>query len=97
MHGKEKLEDICLRALEMDASIRVMSCCFVAVACCSVLTASGATCVAADVAARAGFLAGAAGPERLDRWGMPARFVALDGRIAVNDAWAGMVGVSLCI
>ena len=61
------------------------------------VTASGATCVAADVAARAGFLAGAAGPERLDRWGMPARFVALDGRIAVNDAWAGMVGVSLCI
>ena len=60
------------------------------------VTASGATCVAADVAARAGFLAGAAGPDRLDRWGIPGRFVALDGAIAVNDAWAAMVGEPVC-
>jgi FAD:protein FMN transferase len=60
------------------------------------VTASGATCVAADVAARAGFLAGAAGPDRLDQWGIPGRFVALDGTIVVNEAWAGMVGVPVC-
>ena len=61
------------------------------------VTASGATCVAADVAARAGFLAGTGGPDRLDRWGIPGRFVAVDGRIVVNDAWAAMVGEPVCI
>jgi thiamine biosynthesis lipoprotein ApbE len=51
------------------------------------VTASGATCVGADVAAKAGFLLGAAGPERLDEWGVPARFVDDDGRVHENDAW----------
>jgi FAD:protein FMN transferase len=60
------------------------------------VTASGATCVAADVAARAGFLAGTAGPDRLDEWGIPGRFVAHDGTIVLNEAWAGMVGVPVC-
>jgi FAD:protein FMN transferase len=62
----------------------------------SAVTASGATCVAADVAARAGFLAGAAGPGRLDRWGIPGRFVAGDGAIVVNEAWNAMVGEPAC-
>ena len=60
------------------------------------VTASGATCVAADIAARVGFLAGAAGSDRLDRWGIPGRFVALDGAIVVNNAWATMVREPVC-
>ncbi len=51
------------------------------------VTACGATCVGADVAAKAGFLLGAAGPERLDEWGVPARFVDDDGDVRENEAW----------
>ena len=39
------------------------------------VTACGATCLAADVAAKAGFLAGDLGPSWLDARGIPARFV----------------------
>jgi thiamine biosynthesis lipoprotein len=53
------------------------------------VTASGATCLAADLAAKAGFLLGARGPERLDERGIPGRFVDLDGEIVENDTWAG--------
>jgi FAD:protein FMN transferase len=53
------------------------------------VTASGATCLAADIAAKAGFLLGDGGPEWLDARGIPGRFVALDGEIVENDAWAG--------
>jgi FAD:protein FMN transferase len=60
------------------------------------VTASGATCVAADVAARAAFLAGAGGPAWLDRRGIPGRFVAAGGTVSVNDAWAAMVGDPAC-
>jgi thiamine biosynthesis lipoprotein len=52
------------------------------------VTASGATCLAADVAAKAGFLLGDGGPEWLDARGIPGRFVAVDGEIVENDAWA---------
>jgi thiamine biosynthesis lipoprotein len=52
------------------------------------VTACGATCVAADVAAKAGFLAGEDGPAWLDVRGIPARFVTVDGRVVVNGAWA---------
>ena len=52
------------------------------------VTASGATCLAADVAAKTGFLLGYGGPEWLDTRGIPGRFVALDGEIAENAAWA---------
>jgi FAD:protein FMN transferase len=52
------------------------------------VTASGATCLAADVAAKAGFLLGAQGPEWLDGRGVPGRFVGVDGEIVENDAWA---------
>jgi thiamine biosynthesis lipoprotein len=51
------------------------------------VTASGATCLDADVAAKAGFLLGAAGPEWLDERGIPGRFVALDGDVVENEAW----------
>jgi thiamine biosynthesis lipoprotein len=52
------------------------------------VTASGRTCLAADVAAKTGFLHGDAGPERLDERGIPGRFVAVDGEIVENDTWA---------
>jgi thiamine biosynthesis lipoprotein ApbE len=53
------------------------------------VTASGATCLHADVAAKAGFLLGERGPEWLEERGIPARFVGVDGAIVENDAWAG--------
>jgi FAD:protein FMN transferase len=51
------------------------------------VTASGATCLDADVAAKAGFLLGARGPGWLDACGIPGRFLGLDGEIVENDAW----------
>jgi FAD:protein FMN transferase len=51
------------------------------------VTASGATCLAADVAAKAGFLLGESGPGWLDARGIPARFVGLDGGVVENEAW----------
>jgi FAD:protein FMN transferase len=51
------------------------------------VTASGATCLYADVAAKAGFLLGERGPEWLDMRGMPGRFIGVDGDIVENDAW----------
>ena len=55
------------------------------------VTASGATCLAADVAAKAGFLLGERGPDWLDARGIPGRFVGLDGEIVENLAWHGQV------
>ena len=52
------------------------------------VTASGATCLDADVAAKAGFLLGGGGPAWLDARGIPGRFVGLDGEIVENGAWA---------
>jgi FAD:protein FMN transferase len=53
----------------------------------TLVTACGSTCLAADVAAKAGFLAGEAGPDWLDARGIPARFVGIDGEIYTNDGW----------
>ena len=53
------------------------------------VTASGSTCLAADVAAKTGFLLGDRGPEWLDARGIPGRFVALDREIVENETWAG--------
>jgi thiamine biosynthesis lipoprotein len=53
------------------------------------VTASGATCLAADVAAKAGFLLSERGPEWLDERGIPGRFVGVDGEMVENDCWAG--------
>lgn len=52
------------------------------------VTASGAKCLGADVAAKVGFLLGKSGPEWLDRRGVPGRFVGSDGEIVENEAWA---------
>ena len=51
------------------------------------VTVAGATCLAADVAAKAAFLLGAEGPGWLDERALPGRFVGLDGAVVVNDAW----------
>ncbi len=56
------------------------------------VTASGVTCLAADVAAKAGFLLGDGGPEWLDARGIPGRFVAADAEIVENGAWAAANG-----
>jgi FAD:protein FMN transferase len=53
------------------------------------VTASGATCLGADVAAKAGFLLAERGPEWLDARGIPGRLVALGGEIVENETWAG--------
>jgi thiamine biosynthesis lipoprotein len=53
------------------------------------VTASGATCLAADVAAKAGFFLGERGPGWLDERGIPGRFVDVAGEIVENGAWAG--------
>lgn len=56
------------------------------------VTASGATCLGADVAAKTGFLLGQDGPAWLDARGIPGRFVAVDGVIVENDTWASATG-----
>ncbi len=61
------------------------------------VTASGASCLDADVAARAAMIAGADGPALLDSLGVPGRFVAHDGSATPNAAWIGMVGEPACI
>lgn len=53
----------------------------------ALVTACGATCLAADIAAKAGFLAGADGPAWLDGRGIPARFVCADGEVRTNERW----------
>jgi thiamine biosynthesis lipoprotein len=58
----------------------------------SLVTACGAMCVAADIAAKAGFLAGADGPAWLDARAIPARFLDLDGAIQTNEAWKRHMG-----
>jgi len=51
------------------------------------VTACGATCVAADVAAKSAFLLGDAGPAWLDAREIPARLRREDGTVLTNAAW----------
>jgi FAD:protein FMN transferase len=51
------------------------------------VTASGATCLDADVAAKAAFLLGERGPDWLDERGIPGRFIGVDGEIVENRQW----------
>jgi FAD:protein FMN transferase len=51
------------------------------------VTVCGATCVAADVAAKAAFLAGERGPDWLDTRRLPGRFVDHEGQVVVNQSW----------
>jgi thiamine biosynthesis lipoprotein ApbE len=56
------------------------------------VTVCGATCLGADLGAKAGFLLGERGPARLNEWGLSARFVALDGEVVTNAAWLRQAG-----
>ena len=56
------------------------------------VTACGATCAAADVAAKAAFLLGHDGPDWLDRHGIPGRFVRRDGSAVGNARWRQTAG-----
>jgi thiamine biosynthesis lipoprotein len=61
------------------------------------VTACGASCLAADIAAKAGFLLAEHGPAWLDRRGIPARFLSATGEVALNDAWQrSMSGALAC-
>jgi len=51
------------------------------------VTACGATCVAADVAAKAGFLLGDHGPTWLEARGIPSRFLREDGTVRTTVVW----------
>ena len=51
------------------------------------VTVCAATCVGADIAAKAAFLLGPAGPAWLDARGLPGRFRTADGRVLVNGSW----------
>lgn len=53
------------------------------------VTACGATCLDADVAAKAAFLLGERGLSWLDERDIPGRFVSRDGRVTANMAWEG--------
>jgi thiamine biosynthesis lipoprotein len=57
------------------------------------VTASGVTCLAADIAAKAGFILGEDGPAWLDERGIPGRFVAAGGEIVENEVWTSATGV----
>ena len=51
------------------------------------VTVSAATCLQADVAAKAAFLLGEDGPEWLDRRGLAGRFLRAEGKTALNRSW----------
>lgn len=51
------------------------------------VTACGATCVSADIAAKAAFLLDGDGPGWLDEREVPGRFINADGTVHENGAW----------
>lgn len=60
--------------------------------CWSEVTAAAGSCVAADVAAKAGFLLSVGGPDWLDARGLPGLFHAPDGSVTTNRSWARLLG-----
>ena len=51
------------------------------------VTVCGASCVAADVAAKAAFLLGEKGPDWLDTHDLPGRFRTASGEVVTNTSW----------
>jgi FAD:protein FMN transferase len=51
------------------------------------VTACGAACVGADIAAKAGFLLAEEGPRQLEEWGLAAQFVHVNGDVVATTAW----------
>ena len=61
------------------------------------VTVSGATCVDADVAAKAAFLLGDEGPDWLDERALPGRFLCADDRVVTNRSWReSLEGAPVC-
>ena len=60
------------------------------------ITACGRTCLAADAAAKLGYLLGERGPDVLDARGIPAQFVAPDGTVVENRGWSTAVEEPAC-
>jgi thiamine biosynthesis lipoprotein len=60
------------------------------------VTVCGATCLMADVAAKAAFLLGRDGPDWLDARGMPGRFLRAGGAPVVNSAWRSGAEAPAC-
>ena len=60
------------------------------------VTVAGATCVDADVAAKAAFLAGVHGPAWLEDRALPGRFVATDGGVFETTRWRAMLEAPAC-
>lgn len=56
------------------------------------VTVCGASCLAADVAAKAAFLLGGEGPAWLDERGLPGRFVAGHRAVHENESWRASAG-----
>jgi thiamine biosynthesis lipoprotein len=54
------------------------------------VTVAAGSCAAADIAAKAAFLLGPAGPSWLDRRGLAGRFVRAEGRVVVNTTWSAL-------
>lgn len=61
------------------------------------VTACGASCLAADIAAKAAFLLDDDGPDWLSERHIPGRFVDVDGAIVTNAAWRTFVPEPACI
>ncbi len=55
------------------------------------VTVSAATCLQADVAAKAAFLLGEDGPDWLDHQGLPGRFVLPSGEALLSAPWRSEV------
>lgn len=55
------------------------------------VTACAASCVGADIAAKAGFLLAERGPEQLELWGLAARFVDMWDDVVATPAWRRQV------
>jgi thiamine biosynthesis lipoprotein len=61
------------------------------------VTVNAATCIDADVAAKAAFLLGDDGPDWLDERGLPGRFLPWAGTAVCNHAWVGSLLEAACI
>jgi thiamine biosynthesis lipoprotein len=60
------------------------------------VTACGASCLAADIAAKAALLAGEDGPAWLDARGVPGRFGSPRGEIVTNVSWERSLAEHAC-
>jgi len=60
------------------------------------VTVAGASCVHADVAAKAAFVAGAYGPGWLEERALPGRFIAADGAVLETTRWRAMLETPAC-